>query len=342
VIAPGRTRAGGIMTREHRGWEVIRLTSSHLRVDVVPEKGGDILSIRTLEGDIDLLWRSPWGLRPKGETTPSADSSVNFLRHYPGGWQTIFPNGGDATEVDGVEIPFHGEACVAAWEWTPVSEGPGGIEVELKTTLHLTPFEITRRLHLEGPVLHVAETVRNLSPAAREVMWSHHPAFGAPLISGASRVEAAAKWFRADDLRDVPAGDLEPGDESRWPVARTRAGDEADLSTLPSEDERSDRFGYLGGFVEGRASITNPDLGLRALLTWDVGTFPFAWYWLEAHATDGYPWYGRAYVFAIEPASSYPGQGIAQVRSKTGTLLQIPAGGERSAWVALEVGEAAG
>ena len=342
MIAPrrtGSTRTGGISTREHRGWEVVSLTSSHLHVDVLPQKGGDILAVRTVDGGVDVLWKSPWGLRARGEATVSPDSVVNFLSHYPGGWQTIFPNGGDATEVDGVELPFHGEACIAAWDWDEVSEGADGIEVVLKTTLHLTPFEITKHMRLDGPSLHVAETVHNLSPVSQEVMWSHHPAFGAPLVSGATRVEAAADWFKADDARDVPAGDLEPGAKSEWPFAKTRRGDQADLRMMPSEDGSSDRFGYLGGFKEGRASINNPKLGLRAVLTWDVETFPFAWYWLEAHATTGYPWYGRAYVFAIEPASSYPGQGIGSVRSKTQTLLEIPPGGERSVWVSLEVGE---
>lgn len=341
MIAPDRTSAE-ITTYEHRGWEIVRLTSSDLQVDVLPQKGGDILSVRVLDRDVDLLWRSPWGLRPRGEIASSRDSAVNFLRHYPGGWQTIFPNGGDATEVDGVEIPFHGEACMASWDWAQVPGGSGEIELEMRTTLHLSPFEVTKRLRLDGAALEVSETVRNLSTSVREVMWSHHPAFGAPLLSGSSRVEAPAAWFQADDERDLPAGDLEVGAKSPWPMARTRTGDEADLSLLPSEHERSDRFGYLGEFDEGRASISNPDLGLRAVLTWDLETFPYAWYWLEAHATAGYPWFGRAYVFALEPASSYPGQGIAGVRKKTSTLLEIPAGEERSSWVALEVGEATG
>jgi galactose mutarotase-like enzyme len=325
----------GISTFEFRGWQIVRLTSPPLEIDIVPGKGGDILAVRWLPRELNLLWTSPWGLRERGAPPPGGDSVVNFLAHYPGGWQTIFPNGGDPTEVNGVEIGFHGEACLVPWDWQAIGQS----EVTMTTRLHRLPFELQRRVAIEEATLRIVESAKNVGTTPQEVMWSHHPAFGSPLISGNSTIETSALRFVVDDERDMPAGDLQPGGVSEWPSGRSRTGDLLPLDRLPDERAPFDRFGYLTGFREGRASITNTEIGLRAELTWDVTIFPHAWYWLEAHATETYPWYGRAYVFAIEPASSYPGQGIEAVRHKTGTLLSFEPEESRTVWINLEVSE---
>jgi galactose mutarotase-like enzyme len=330
-----------VRTVEHRGWEIVRIISSHLEIDVVPGKGADILAVRWLPLDLNVLWTSPWGLRPRHAAPPGGDSLTNFLAHYPGGWQTIFPNGGDAVVENGVELGFHGEASLACWDWEVAGGETDAAEVRMETTLSRTPFALEKRLSLKGRVLRVDETVRNLGRVPLEVMWSHHPAFGAPFIAGA-RVETAAGRFIADDQRDVPDGDLRPGASGRWPQGITRDGSSADLRRLPDQDASLDRFGYLTEFEEGRASIINDPLSLECVLRWDVETFPHAWFWLEVHATAGYPWYRQAHVFAIEPASSYPGQGIAAVRQKTGTQMLFEPGESRSSWVELELSDEPG
>ena len=61
-------------------------------------------------------------------------------------------------------------------------------------------------------------------------------------------------------------------------------------------------------------------------MIWPTAVFPFAWFWQEMHATPGFPWYRGAYVMAIEPFSSIPGQGLEKVMAKTGTQLELAAG----------------
>lgn len=324
-----------VSTIELRGWQVLRMTLPPIEVEVLPEKGGDILALRWLPLGINLLWTSPWGLRRRGSVPPAGDSLVNFLANYPGGWQTIFPNGGNASVEKGVELGFHGEACLVPWDCEEIEAGDDRVEIRLQTELSASPFALARRLSLTQSRLEVFETATNLSGVPMDAMWSHHPAFGEPFISGATRVDCAASRFIADDERDVKAGDLEPGSVSAWPFGRSRDGGEVDLRTLPALGSSLDRFGYLDGFAEGRATITNPELPLAVEMEWDASVFPYAWYWLEANATADYPWYGRAYVFALEPASSYPGQGIAAVRQKTGTLLRFNPGEEKTATLSM-------
>src|SRR5687767_10102209 len=162
----------------HRGWEVIRLRSDSIQVDVVPGKGADILSLKYLPKDLQVLWKSPWGLRHRKGPPPNGDSAVNFLAHYPGGWQMIFPNGGDAAVVDGVELGFHGEASLVPWAWKPADDG-----IIATTRLHLSPFELRKEVSVRDNRLTVTEVATNVGAKPQEVMWSHHPAFGAPFIS---------------------------------------------------------------------------------------------------------------------------------------------------------------
>jgi hypothetical protein len=111
------------------------------------------------------------------------------------------PNGGDECVEQGVTCGQDGEAALVPWEMT----GTGGTWATLETRLFTVPLRIEREFTLAGPVLRLAETVTNESPADLEVMWSHHPAFGARSWT------AAACCPRADGLHRDGVGPLIPG-----------------------------------------------------------------------------------------------------------------------------------
>lgn len=309
------------------GWEVVRLTSDALQVDVLPGKGGDILSARALPSGVDVLWRSPWGLRPRGVAT-GGSSVVSLMEAYPGGWQTVFPNAGDPAVEHGVEWGMHGEAWLAPWEWAPVDSG-----VELTTRLVRSPFTLVKRITLSGATVTVEETARNDGGGTVEAMWSHHPAFGPPLLAPGARVACGATTVLVDDVRDTPSGDLLVGGTGTWPYAPSRTGGSVDLSVVP--EPPADRFLYLADFERPYLSLSGG--GLTATVEWDLAVMPYAWFWLELGATDGFPWFRRAHVLGLEPASSHPGQGIAAARAKTGTQLAFAPGQARTATVSLTV-----
>lgn len=63
-------------------------------------------------------------------------------------------------------------------------------------------------------------------------------------------------------------------------------------------------FGWLSGFDEPWAAITNHDLGLTVRMAWDGTHQPYAWFWQELNWMPGFPWYRRARAFAIEPSTT--------------------------------------
>jgi hypothetical protein len=182
----------------------------------------------------------------------------------------------------------------------------------------------------------VTETVTNIGRQSVEVMWSHHPAFGAPFLSPAVTVATNGRTVLVDDLRNNASSELVAGASAAWPHVPARRGGDADLGAVPAADAGVDRMAYLTDFPpQARVRLTNPELGVSATLDWRAEQFPFAWYWLEAGGTGGFPWYHAAYVLGIEPATSYPAQGLHAAQAKTGTQVRFAAGETRTSTLAL-------
>jgi hypothetical protein len=317
-----------------RGWEVVRVSSELISVDVLPGKGGDILAVRDLASGINVLWTTPWGLRARAAVSTAADSQTNFLEHYAGGWQTLFPNGGGPTDHQGAQLPFHGEATLVPWDWHSDTDRAA----TLQTTLVRSPFLLRRTVSVEKDTVFVAESVTNEARDSQQAMWSHHPAFGAPFLDAHCVLETGARTFLADADYDTPNGDLVPGSSSAWPLIGSRGGDPVDLRRVPGgRIDPVDRFGYLKDFDEAWYSLTSPTTGLTVTVRWDRDAFPFAWYWLEAHGSAGFPWHQRAYVLAVEPAATIPGHGLQVARERGHGLVEFAPGETRMAWVSMQV-----
>ena len=328
--------AGTVEVLDHRGWEVVRLQTSLAQVDVIPAKGAEIIGLTWRPLDMDVLWHPPAGLPQRGlrgawPRWTGDVSEAEFLSQYAGGWQTLFPNAGPSVVEQGVTLDFHGEAARVAWEW---HVGAESVSVVLTTRLTRAPFSLRRLMTLDGGRLEITETVTSHSDVAWDVMWGHHPAFGAPFLDSGCVLSAAARRFLVDDERHAVSGDLEPGALTAWPSATGRDGTTVDLTRIPGHERPLDRLGYLLDLERGHAGIVNPRLGLGVDLEWDHTVFPCAWYWLDIHASNGFPWYGHSYVLAVEPQSSHPAQGLHAARAKTGSLLTVGAGESRTVTLA--------
>lgn len=311
-----------------RGWRGLVLRSEDVEVVLLPDKGADIYSWVDLRSGVDVLFKTPWGL-PPAVPNWAPDSQSAWLARYPGGWQVLCPNGGaESTGPGGVRWGFHGEACLAAWDVDGTGAHIGAGWAELSTRLHRAPLRLRRRLHLSGRLLTITESVTNTSPDELELMWSHHPAFGAPFLEPGCVISTGARTVVADD--EAPGSLLTAGSRHAWPNVSTKDDERLDLSAVPDAEQPRDQFAYLTDFDDGWFAITNPRLGFGVGMRWPLEVFPHAWFWQEMHGSPGYPWWREAYVCAIEPASTIPGQGIAAARAKDANLVRLRGGETRS------------
>lgn len=308
------------------GAVVIR--SERLQVEVTPAKGGDVVSVRRDDG-AEVLWRTPWGGRPGGQALPASDDQAAWLERYPGGWQLLFPNAGEGGAYGGVRHVFHGEASLAPWEFEA-----DGSAIELAPDCFSVPVALRRRLRLEGPTLIVEERVANQGDAVVECVWAQHPGFGGDLLTGPARIDCGAGRVRVDETYDPPGNRLRPGAEGSWPRVAGREGGEVDLR---EPLEGGSGFAYLLDFAEGWASLRRVDGKLGVRLSWDATVFPVAWLWEELGGSRGWPWFGRGRVVGLEPCTSWPGHGVADVARRTGTQLRLAPGASIETAVRLEV-----
>lgn len=309
------------------GWPALRLANEHLEVVLLPDKGSEIYTLRDRASGVDLLWKSPWGLRPppvRAATGP--DSVAAWMDHYGGGWQELFPNAGDPCTYAGAPLPFHGEASVAPWSWH-VEETDGGPAIRLAFRCARSPFRLEKRISLdpERPILRLWERVTNEGSERMPFMWGHHPAFGAPFLAGGCLIDVPANTFEAAAPQGGTRTWLEPGGVSSWPLGERPDGGVVDLSVVPGPQERVANLGFIRDLREGWYALTNPHLELGVALVWPQEVFPYLWLWQELGGSDAYPWYGTNYVMGIEPHTSVPAQGLLPAIER-GTARWLGAG----------------
>lgn len=311
---------------------VIRLSNASIVVELDPEHGAEILSIRR-PGEPNILatydWATPlWARR----STSYGDQELDWLSEYRGGWQELFPNAGAACTVDGVPLPFHGEASATSWQVLAQAAD----HVTLTTPARL-PLVLERRMRLarDRATLFIEETIRSDAPVDTVFLLGHHPAF---VATEGARIDLPSGTSVSIDA-DYRTGlvDLEPGARGTWPVVPGRDGGRVHLDTIGAGPVQ--RLAYLSQLgAEPWAAIRGVTPGEGVAMAWDSATFPCAWFWWEIGGS-GYPWHGRARIVAIEPNTSFPSDGLAAARER-GEAHELAAGAEHQAWLTVSLFEA--
>lgn len=295
-------------------WELLRITTEQISLDLVPMLGGSIVSLRRRSDDTELLWRTPWGLRPRGAWSPPGNSEAQMLDTYPGGWQSLFPNGGDTSIVHGVEWGYDGELRLSPFSWET-----SGSSVVLRTRLVRSPFEVTKTVSVQGSEVTVRETVRNVGAESLEVIWGSSLVLGAPLVGPGTVVDARATTVHPDPTTtpDTSYDDMTPWPRSYGHVSMIN------LRNLPAPDASETRLAYVTDFSPAAVTVRNAEADLGVDLEWDGDSWPHLWYSVEAGGRSGFPWYGRGYFFSLTPSSSWPAHGIHDARRVDQSTLWV-------------------
>jgi galactose mutarotase-like enzyme len=290
------------------GWRALVLADDELEVTVLPDKGAEIHSLVHRPSETELLFHAPWGLQAPDAPPREGADGHRFLERYAGGWQELFPSVNDATEYRGQPIPFHGEVASLAWECEP-----DGDTLRCVVRCERTPFRLERNMRIEDGTLALHETVTNEGAEPAHFVWGHHLVLGPPFIERGCVLEIPGRTLETIDELWENTARLEPGQREPWPGARLRAGGTVDLTEVPGPEAASHDDVYVTDLDAGWATVTNPRLGLRFRIDFDVAVFHWVIAWQPYGGARAMPLTG-AYALGVEPwVSRLPlGEAVAQ------------------------------
>lgn len=282
----------------------LNLRSSELEIVIDPYFGADILSIKTLKSNYEVLLKTPWESRAesiivKEQARIFLEPIAHWMESYRGGWQMICPVAGPPRSIHGAPVGFHGEAAISNWKVNN-SESHA---VSLQLDLFSIPIRIIREISVERNEIVIRDSISNLSDKNLEFDYSSHPAFGGNLLDGEVTVETSAQKFNLDE-ESVSAHGVS-GSVHDWPLITGESGKVLDLSRLPKSPAPLGVFGWLSDF-KGRKwyRVTNTENKVSFELEWESAYLDYAWFWLEFNNTEGFPWFKKVRTFAIEPSST--------------------------------------
>lgn len=247
---------------------------------------------RTAAPEDNILASYDWEVPHPADRGPGYGSTRDdWHSRYRGGWQLATPNAGPECVVDGVRHPYHGE--VSRSRWHVVDQAPDATTLRVGTH---GPLVVTRRLVVSSAAcrLTVTTVLENPTPIPAHAVLVEHLA-----LRGADdgRVVAPSESRWAPAAQDPRVGQAEP---TEW----------RDGTGLGGPIERgASRLHTLRGGNEGWVEFDRPDRVVR--VEWDPEMLPSLWYWRE-HGSPGFPWFGRADIVGLEPASVSEPHGLAR------------------------------
>ena len=312
----------------YRGLKTAVLENELLRVVILVDKGADIYQLVHKPTDVDVLWRSPWGVRDPRSFLPTTGSPTSlWMDMYEGGWQTVLPGGGFPSRYRGAEMGLHAEVNTLPWDCAIVEDTPDRVSLRCWVRTYRTPFffEKTMTLTSGSAVLETSSALTNEGEEPAHCVWGEHIALGAPLLS-------------ADSVIDLPGGRiinhpeefhannrLKAGTESEWPWTEGKDGSRIDLSKVPPKSAGFYDQSYIVDMPEGWYALTNQREGIGFGVVYPTEVFRYLWYWQSLGGGTGYPFYGRTYNVGLEPFTSYTNEGLGSA-IENGTALELAAG----------------
>ena len=318
----------------YRGLRCVTLENEQLRVSVLADKGADIFEFLYKPKDVDVMWRSWQGVVDPRAMVPSVSHPEgNFLDCYEGGWQELFPAGGDPGIYKGARQGLHGEVALQAWQYRVLRDDPEEVAVQFQVRTRRTPFllEKTLRLRRKQATLFVSEQATNEGNEPMAYMWAHHPALGWPFLDETCAIDLPGAKVRT--LAAYPTSRLAGFQDGVWPhfPSAREPGKTVDLSRVPPVSDQSHDDCYLHDLKGGWYAVTSGRLGVGFALCWPLEVFPYAGLWTVYGGAMGYPWYGTNYNLALEPFSSFP-HGIDRA-VEAGAAPVLGPGESQTAWL---------
>jgi galactose mutarotase-like enzyme len=278
-------------------FEVITLATEELRVEVLPALGGRVQSLLDVVGDREWLWRNP------ELDTYACEVGDDYDSNWQGGFEELFPNDA-ATELDGRQLPDHGELWSACWDVVAQDSA----SVTLRTVGSASGVTIIKRFTVDGPTLTVDYTLDHAGDDATPLpyLFKMHPAVA---VHRDCRLELPGGMIEAVD---ESFGTIMPKDGAMhpWP-----GPDGHDVGQCHDADSGEREFVYVHDVPEGWVGVHDARAGRRLRFEYPLEVFGWCWFFLS------YGGWNDVHVAVLEPCTTHPKDLHAAIAAGTSPLL---------------------
>ena len=239
--------------RREQGFEIYALNNEVVELEVVPELGAKIISLKNLQTGREWLWHPAGGLKLFYNR-----AGDDFLQSPLVGVDECLPTIAPC-EWQGRALPDHGEVWSAPWSVDAAAWKNGILKTRIR--LNISPLEFERTIELRENEIQISYQLINRGTAEEKFLWAFHP-----LLK------------------------LQPGDELELP-APTRAllnganWIDAIDSAVP---EKGCAKIFAAPIGEGFASVKNSKTGARLEFIWDAAENDTLGLWLTRGGWHGH------------------------------------------------------
>jgi hypothetical protein len=285
--------------------ETLSLENDFLRVQILPEFGGKIVSLRSARTGEEFLLPP---LNRYAHVAPLADFSASD----GGGFDECLPSVANCESFAGQPaVPDHGDLWRVPWL---VDSEDNAIVLHVDATSR--PLRLTRRATLQDATLVLEYDLVNLSDAPTSWLWSAHPLL---------RVTEGDRIVLPEEIERVTveysAGRLFERDSSIvWPTAQSLLGVAIDLSRVTAKDGLTAHKLFARVRKSGWGALYREEIRQGILVRFDPRALPFLGLWI---CSGAWPAIGveRQYTVALEPTTSNTDSLASAERNGTSRIL---------------------
>lgn len=301
-----------VSAREWQGWQSFEARWGSLTMELVPELGAKIVSLRHGPSGREWLYRD--SRRPLRR----CEVGDPFMLSGLAGWDECFPSvaasryPGDS----GVNLADHGEVWSRPWQ---VTTEPSRLTATIAGSL--LPFTLTRVIEpVADDAIRWSYLVHNADSRPLIHGWSAHPLLA---VAAGLRIECASgtMWPEFTDGRRIQQADVDSSARWRWPTASS-GGRTHDLSVIDPTSGVTDKVVLA---ASRRLRLVDRDVAAWMQFELDPSVIPYVGLCVNTGAwpeTDPQMW------VAVEPTMAVADDLVAS--SRRGGFGDVPAGGTAS------------
>jgi hypothetical protein len=277
--------------------EAVVLDNSSLRLTVVPELGGKIISLIRNESGHEYL------LQPADpESAYRTRSHGDLFENYePCGFDECVPTVAECLYPEepflASQLPDHGDIWGLSSTLEIIDE-----QITLTSSVGSLPLRFTKKIKLLENTVRLDYEATNLSQSTVKFLWSAHPLLrvepGAEIILPREVEELEVSWSKDERLG-------KSGERCGWPMATKCGGRMVELNRIVSSTAGTAEKLFTPHLCEGFCGMFLPRANESIAFRFDPRHVPYVGIWI---CQGGWPSSraGKHFTVALEPCNGRP------------------------------------